>query len=166
MAVDEVLRAIPVQQGQEGLKPAVGEVVRVAAAARRRVRQHDVHAPGARKLQAQALYAPLHLPLGVLMRAARVHRTAAEAEYAQTVHSDELPVHAVAALRRRGGIGGVVVAGHVQERAVRHGDKEAEIACLQVARGQYHIYPGKPAGRVVIPKIRAFFVGHDEYFQS
>ena len=42
VAVDQIARLIAVEQRQEGLKAAVGKVLRVAEAAGRGVRKHDI----------------------------------------------------------------------------------------------------------------------------
>lgn len=116
VAVNMVLRLVLVQEIVEALKAAVREVVRVAPARGGRVAEQDIDAAGLGDLPPDPAQTAFHLPLGILMRSAVIHRTAAHAEDAQPLYGHELVLDAVAALGRGLFIAPVVIAADIQHR--------------------------------------------------
>ena len=88
VAVDQIARLIAVEQRQEGLKAAVGKVLRVAEAAGRGVRKHDIDAARAAEDIGQ------YLPQGAGTMIAR------ERQFARAVSSREGEWQRLTALSR------------------------------------------------------------------
>ena len=134
MAVDEIGGLPPVQQGEEGLKAPMGDVVFVSVSGDRGVGQNNVDSARPHDLQLEPEDTPTHLSLGVLIRSVVVSETAAETQDPQSVDDCKFVVDAVTALRRLPVVGGVVIAVDVQHGAVGHGDKKGQILSFQIAR--------------------------------
>ena len=162
VAVDEVSGLVLVQQVVEALEAPVGEGVEVVQSPGGGVGEQDVEAAAAADLQSQPPDAHGHLPLGVHAQTVFIPVGAAQAQDAHPVLDHDPVLRAQAALRRRGEKGVVVVAPHVYQRAVGHGDQKFQVFPLQVAAGQDQAEPVQAAGLIVIVVSGRGDVGHGQ----
>ena len=151
---------ILIQQREKSLKAPMGHIVLIPEAPHRGMGQHNVHPAGQGQLQPQPVNAPAHLLFRILMGPAVIQGAAAQTQNAQPAHSDQLPVNALAALRRPLGIAAVVIAGDIEQGPVGHGHQEAEILRLQVSGGEDQVDALQPPRLVKIPQVLIFFVGN------
>ena len=151
---------ILIQQREKGLEAPMGHIVLIPEAPHRGMGQHNIHPAGQGQLEPQPVNAPAHLLFRILMGPAVIQGAAAQTQNAQPAHSDQLPVNALAALRRPLGIAAVVVAVYIKQGPVGHGHQEAEILCLQVTGGENQVDAFQPSRRVIIPQKSIFFVGN------
>jgi hypothetical protein len=77
---------------------------------------------------------------------------------------DQVPVNAVAALRRLMRIGGIVVAMDIEQGALGHGHQKGEVRCFQIAAGNNQIVIFKLSRGVIVPQGSAFFIGNAKDF--
>ena len=166
VAVDQIARLIAVEQRQEGLKAAVGKVLRVAEAAGRGVRKHDIDAARAADLPAELPDAGFHLPLGVLVPPPGIQGAAAKTHDPQAAHRHELVFDALAALRRAQFVVVVMVPPDIEQgRAAERGEKR-QIFGLQIPAREHQVILPQTAGLVRIPEIAALLVRKQKQLHS
>ena len=126
----------------------------------------DIDAAGLGDLPPHLAQTAFHLPLGILMRSAVIHRTAAHAEDAQPLYGHELVLDAVAALGRGLFIAPVVIAADIQHRRAPHRHKEAQVFGLQVTAGQDEVDAVQPPRHVIVPEKAVLMVGYQKQLHT
>ena len=163
MPVDEVFRAVLVQQGHKALKTPVGPGVKVVDVPRRRVGEQDVKPAVLEQLKPQPADAAAHLGLGIHVLPVPVAVAAPQAQNAHPLVDIDHIVDADAALR--GGLveALVVVAVDIEQRAVCHGDQKLQVLPAQIPTGEDQIKPAQPARHIVVVVVLRFHIGDGQH---
>lgn len=158
MPVDEITGLVAVQQVAEGLKAPVGQVFPVVDIPGRRMGKENINTAMAKKRERSLFCPALHFLLLVLVFSVVVIHGAAKAQNPDALVNVELVIHADAALRRFAFVLGIMVAVHVQNRSVGHGDQEGKVLRTKISRRQDEIDVCQLLFLVIIPEIGRFDV--------
>jgi hypothetical protein len=146
----------------EALEAAVGVVVEVAPATRRRVGRDDVDASVELRLESRSDDAPGHVLLRVHVGPLLVPERPAEAHDPEAVEVIDLAVDVAASQGRSLVVDSVVVAPHVEEGHVEHRLDELEIARVEVAAGDDEVDALHPRAVEAVGEVRLLVVGDGE----
>ena len=85
---------------------------------------------------------------------------AAQTQNPQTVEGDNVIVNAVAALRGKLAVKGVMISMDVEHRAPGHGYQKTEVTGFQIPAGENQIVLPQPSRLIVIPQSGTFLIGY------